>query len=321
MKKTGLFFAIVLFFIFACGLVFAADENAAQTTPRQEIKGDIQNLRQEKQEISQDAKAAHNEEKALREQIHKAVQAGDFEKAQALEEQLKQTHQENIDQMQQNKQELQDMRQELKQDLKEEGIKPRLQNPPGYNPPGVGPKNPPGYNPPGTGPKPMTPGINDRVEDIRDHREDVRDRREDRRDIREDVKDRREDVRDRREDIRDRREDKWDAAHNPPPGTEGYRRDKLEDIRDRREDVKDRREDIGDRRENVRDRREDVRDRREDRRDVREDVRDKSTGEAGRGSLHQGRDLRNSIDRREDVRDNRKGMGKKPAQSGKGRQR
>ena len=59
--------------------------------------------------------------------------------------------------------------------------------------------------------------------------------------------DRREDVRDRREDVRDRREDRYDATHNPPPGTKAYKRDKMEDVRDRREDVRDRREDIRDR--------------------------------------------------------------------------
>ncbi len=126
-----------------------------------------------KEEIKTNAQEARQEERQLRDQIHKAVQAGDMETAKSLKEQLKAVHRENVQQKHQDMQAIKESRQELKQDV-----------------------------PAGTGPK-----YRDRIEDVRDRREDVRDKHEDVRDRKEDVRDRKENVRDRREDKRDKRED------------------------------------------------------------------------------------------------------------------
>jgi len=275
MKKFVLAFVIFsLCLVPLWANVFAQEEASESGTDwKQEVSADIQQLKEQRQGIKQNAEAARQEEKNLRDQMHQAVQSGDMETAKSLREQLKAAHQENLQQKQQDIQALKEAKQGIKQDVRqarqEAGLPPRGDqqqgNPPGYNPPGAGPGNPPGYNPPGAGLR-----ARDRMEDKRDRREDVRDHKED-------IRDRREDVRDRKEDVRDKREDVWDAKHNPPPGTEAYRRDKQEDIRDRKEDVRDRNED-------VRDRREDVRDRKEDKRDRREDVRDKGSRQ-GHGNI------------------------------------
>src|SRR3990172_11608237 len=142
-----------------------AGENEAKSTKdwKQEISSDVREIRQDREANRSHAQAAIKEEKDLRDQIHQAVQSGDHEKAQALREQLKAQHQENVREKQQDMQNLRQSRQELRSDIKDArkdgALPPGRINPPGYNPPGAGPGNPPGYNPPGAGPG-NPPGYN-----------------------------------------------------------------------------------------------------------------------------------------------------------------
>jgi len=268
------------------------ETSSSGTNWKQEISSDKQGVQEQRAEIKENAQASRQEEKNLRDQIHQAMQSGDYETAKQLRQQLHEVHQGNIQQRQQDMEDLQSSRQELKEDFKgareEKGGRPPRRGPVGEQPPSgqvssgegtPGPQGPEGgyrHRPP----REFREGPRDLREDRRDRREDVRDRQEDR-------WDKREDIRDRKEDVRDRREDAWDARHNPPKGTEAWKRDKMEDIRDRREDVVDRREDKRDHKEDRIDRREDRRDRHEDVRDRKEDVRDKrhhSGGPAKKGS-------------------------------------
>lgn len=225
----------------------------------QEIASDRQELKEQRQDIAENANAARQVEREAKDQIHQALQSGDYETAKNLRDQLKEIHQKNVEQMYSDIQELKESREGLRNDAQDARLERGLPaigsegGAAGFNSPGVGPNNPPGRD--------LPPGLRDKAEDRFDRREDALDRRED---------------------VRDRREDVWDAAHNPPPGTEAYRRDKLEDVRDHREDVRDRAEDVPDRREDVRDRRENFREGSQERQD--HGLRDRGPGMgAGRG--------------------------------------
>ncbi len=169
-----------------------AEEGGASsdTDWKQEVKSDAQAVKDQRQEMKSDTQESRQEQQDLLKQIEDARQAGDFEKAKQLRDQLHATHQENAAELKADKEALKQSIQELKSDVhqaRQEGVLlKRPLNPPGYNPPGVGPGNPPGYNPPGVG---APVGARDRIKDVRDRREDVRDRREDVRDKREDVRD------------------------------------------------------------------------------------------------------------------------------------
>jgi F0F1-type ATP synthase membrane subunit b/b' len=198
-----------------------AQETSNPSAAKGEIKSDIQQIKAQRDTIHENAQAAREEEKQLKQQIKEAVAAGDHKTAKKLRDQLHATHRENVAGMHQDIQSIQRAKQELRSDIKDARQQGQL--------------FPKGVNPPGTGQV-----VKDKLENIRDRKEDLRDRRED--------------IKDRRGDIRDKKEDVWDRRHD------GGRADKLEDIRDRREDVRDRKEDVKDRREDIRDRREDVRD-------------------------------------------------------------
>lgn len=174
------------------------DEKRAKDL-KQKIFSDVQEIKQNREANRSHAEAAIQKEKDLRDQIHEAVQSGDQKKAESLREQLKATHRENVREKHQDMQNVRESRQELRSDIKDAhrdgALPPRRFNPPGYNPPGVGPGNPPGYNPPGVGPG-NPPGYNPpgvgphnppgynppgagpyrpphrRPEDFRDHRND-----------------------------------------------------------------------------------------------------------------------------------------------------
>jgi hypothetical protein len=88
------------------------------TNLKEELSGDKEAIKEQRQTIKENAGAARDEEKALRDQLHQAVQAKDFETAKKLREQLKTTHQENAGQRDQDKAALKDSRQDLKQDRK-----------------------------------------------------------------------------------------------------------------------------------------------------------------------------------------------------------
>lgn len=85
---------------------------------KQEISSDREQLKGVKDEIKGNAQTAREEEKNLREQIRQAEQSGDPATAESLKEQLRTTHQENVQQMQEDRQGLKDARQELKTDVK-----------------------------------------------------------------------------------------------------------------------------------------------------------------------------------------------------------
>ncbi len=101
-----------------------------------------QQVKEQHQQLKSDIQEAKSEQKDLRDQIHAAMQAGDYEKARQLKEQLRAARQEN--------------RQEIQQDLQAhpragdrlEDIRDRRED------------------------------FRDRREDVRDRREDIRDRKE-----------------------------------------------------------------------------------------------------------------------------------------------
>jgi len=115
MRKMILIFSSMLICLFLTG-VYAV---FAQEGIRQEIGYDKQQIKAQKQEISQNAQAAKQEEVKLREQIKAAMDSGDTETAQKLREQLRVVHQENLQEKTQDKQEMQAAKKELKSDIGE----------------------------------------------------------------------------------------------------------------------------------------------------------------------------------------------------------
>ena len=188
----------------------------ANTNLRQILSSDKQKITDQWGAIKENASQARQEEKNLLDQIHQAVQSGDYQTAKNLKEQLKNTHQENIQEKLGDREDLKESLQNLKEDRKE-GINQLREN------------------------------FQDKREGLKDRREDIRDKREDFKDRREDIRDKREDFKDRREDIRDKREDIRDMRHD------GGKLDRIEDRRDRKEDIRDRQENRVDRREDRRD--------------------------------------------------------------------
>jgi hypothetical protein len=91
----------------------AEDKGAAW---KNELAADKQKIQKERQDMKQDAKAAHAEEKQLKTQIRDAKSSGDAQKAKQLKGQLKTVHQENVREMKTDKKALQDAKQEYKKD-------------------------------------------------------------------------------------------------------------------------------------------------------------------------------------------------------------
>jgi len=113
-------------------------ENISATDWKQELTSDRQQIKEQRDEVKQNAQEAKGEEKQLRDQIKAAMDSGDMETARKLKEQLRSTHQENVQQMQQDKQDIKISMDDFKGDVKEarqEGnLPPRLDrdnNPPG----------------------------------------------------------------------------------------------------------------------------------------------------------------------------------------------
>lgn len=237
-----------------------ADDTAETQDWKQEIVSDRQQIKQQRDEIKTNSQAAIEEEKNLRDQIHQAVQSGDYETAGSLMEQLKTIHQENLGQKKQDLQGLKDARQELRSDRKEfrtekmdknddgtvddterQAFKERIQrldkdnNPPGAaGGAGTNWENRPGpQGGPGTSP--------DRRGYSGDIKQDTREIREDRRDIRQDTRDIRDDRRDFRDAVKsgdksdmrqEKRELRQDSRERRGDGRELHR-DKV----DRRQDA------------------------------------------------------------------------------------
>jgi chromosome segregation ATPase len=95
---------------------------AQGTDYKAEMTGDKAALRAGKDEMKEDASAAKQEEKQLRDQIRAAEQSGDMAAAQQLREQLKAVHQANVEEKKQDRQAMGAAKQELRQDKKEARI-------------------------------------------------------------------------------------------------------------------------------------------------------------------------------------------------------
>ena len=130
----------------------AQEGSGSDTDWKQELDSDKQQLQEQRQEISQNAQAAREEEAQLKQQIKAALDSGDTQSAQQLKEELRSVHQANIQEMMQDKKEMQAAKQDLKNDFKEarqEGYlqprKDRDNNPPGAKGgAGTNWENPPG---------------------------------------------------------------------------------------------------------------------------------------------------------------------------------
>ncbi|MEK7224570.1 MAG: hypothetical protein AAB221_02680, partial [Bacteroidota bacterium] len=147
-----------------------AQEASKPSAAKGEIKSGFQQIKAQRNTIHENAQAAREEEKQLKQQIEEAVAAGDHKTAKKLRDQLHATHQKNVAEMHQNKQLMQEAKQELRSEIKDARQQGQLP--------------PKGVNLPGTGPV-----VKDKLENIRDRKEDAKDRREDVRDRREDIRD------------------------------------------------------------------------------------------------------------------------------------
>ena len=118
--------------------------SSSDASLRQELTSDRQELKEQHQGIAENANAARQEEGQARDQIHQAIQAGDYETAKNLRDQLKETHQENVEQKHSDIQALKESRQEFKSDL--QGARQERESrqsagegkASGFNPPGLG---------------------------------------------------------------------------------------------------------------------------------------------------------------------------------------
>jgi pyrimidine operon attenuation protein/uracil phosphoribosyltransferase len=92
---------------------FAEDKGPAW---KKELSADKQKIQKERQDMKQDAKAAHAEEKQLKTQIRDAKSSGEAQKAKQLKDQLKAVHQDNVQEMKADKKALRDAKQAYKKD-------------------------------------------------------------------------------------------------------------------------------------------------------------------------------------------------------------
>ena len=171
MKKMCLLFCCIVscFFLIGVCAVYAegeestdvSQEESSGTDWQQELNSDKQQLNQQREQIKQNSQEARAEEGQLKEQIQAAIQSGDMETARQLKEKLRNTHQENVQQMIQDKKDMKLDRQDFKNDVKdarqEAGLPPkrdRDNNPPGaMGGPGTNWENKPGpQGGPGTSP-------------------------------------------------------------------------------------------------------------------------------------------------------------------------
>jgi hypothetical protein len=155
------------FFLFKVGIVGAEDGAVVQeevatnvgeqqesltTDWKQELSSDRQAIKEQRGQINQNAQESRTEEMQLRDQIKAAMDSGNLEQAAQLREQLKSTHQENVQQMVQDRKDVKIDMQDFKNDLgqaKQEGFLPprgdRDNNPPGaVGGPGTNWENKPG---------------------------------------------------------------------------------------------------------------------------------------------------------------------------------
>ena len=116
MRKMFLLFSMIIFCLFLTGVyaVFAEGQAVTDTQEgqaaanieqgqidpetnwKEELNSDKQEVQGQRQEISENAEAAREEESQLRQQIKAAMNSGDMQKAGQLKEQLKAVHQKNF---------------------------------------------------------------------------------------------------------------------------------------------------------------------------------------------------------------------------------
>jgi len=143
MKKYSLFLCFI-FLLVGVSAVNAEEgdtanqEGTGETDWRQELTEDQQAIKEERQQMKENAEQARGEEKQLKDQIKAAMDVGDKETANQLREQLRSTHQENVQQMVQDKKDIKINQKGYRQDLndaRQDGALPprrdRDNNPPG----------------------------------------------------------------------------------------------------------------------------------------------------------------------------------------------
>lgn len=235
----SIFFVLFLVSAKQASNAFAQEGNTT-TNWRNELRSDKQDIQAQKQEMKQDAWQAREEERSLVQQIEEARQAGDFQKAKDLRDQLHTLHQQNMAQKQEDRQALKGSWQEMKGDVKDarqEGVLPPPgYNPPGYNPPGVGPGNPPGYNPPGVGVPPAPPVVASEI------KQDTKEIRQEKREIVQDTKEIKSDRKDLRQAVKSGDTEAVKDARTELKGDlkerRGDQQDLHKDVRERRQDAK-----------------------------------------------------------------------------------
>ncbi|MBF0217648.1 MAG: hypothetical protein HQL30_11730 [Candidatus Omnitrophica bacterium] len=98
--------------VLAANPVFAED-------PASMIASDKAAIQAKKSEIKSAQEAARAEEKALKDQIRQAEQAGDPATAKTLKEQLKSMHKENVGEKKEDRKEIKELKKEFRADKKE----------------------------------------------------------------------------------------------------------------------------------------------------------------------------------------------------------
>ena len=107
--------AVGVFMVSAPSAVYATNDPG---TLKEEIAADKQAIKAQRDTMKSNAESAKAEEQEVRGEIKEARQVGDIEKANALKEGLKTTHQENVAERKQDKKTLHKARQEMRHDVK-----------------------------------------------------------------------------------------------------------------------------------------------------------------------------------------------------------
>lgn len=110
-----------VFLVFASMLVGYAHAETEQDEAaawKQTLAEDRDRLDSQKETIKSNAQAAHEEERALRDQIRQSRESGDKAAAASLRDELRSTHSENVAQKQSDMSELKDARRDLRSDSK-----------------------------------------------------------------------------------------------------------------------------------------------------------------------------------------------------------
>ena len=116
--KAVKFLAVLMLGIFMASAPVVAYATDDPGTVKQEIKADKEAIKTQRETMKSNAESAKAEEQALRGEVKEARQAGDAEKTEALKEQLKKTHKENVAGRKQDKKALHKAKQEMGHDTK-----------------------------------------------------------------------------------------------------------------------------------------------------------------------------------------------------------